>query len=89
MQQATVYAVMADGTLITEFVEGFEAFIDMVLEFRRDRDCIHLSWVVGDCRQRESDALGLAECVREQRLYELDMAGFAAEEARSYGLAVA
>lgn len=89
MQQATIYAVMADGTMLTEFVQGFWAFIDMVLEFRRDPDCIHLSWAVGDRRTCYSDAGDLAACVRDQRLYERDMAGFAREEARSYGLAVA
>lgn len=52
-QQATIYAVMQDGTLIVEFVVGFLPFIDLVLAFRNDPDCIHLSWVVGGDRSVE------------------------------------
>jgi hypothetical protein len=44
MQQVTIVAEMADGTCIFERVEGFEDFIAIALGFRRDPDCVRLSW---------------------------------------------
>jgi len=35
---------MIDGTLITEEVIGFNAFVEMALSFKRDPDVIRLTW---------------------------------------------
>ncbi len=37
-------AEMIDGTLITEEVIGFNAFVEMALSFKRDPDVIRLTW---------------------------------------------
>ncbi len=40
-------AEMIDGTLIAEEVDGFDAFIEMVLSYRRDPDVNTLTWQAG------------------------------------------
>jgi hypothetical protein len=44
MQQVTIVAEMADGWTIVEHVETFEDFTSIVLGFRRDSECVRLSW---------------------------------------------
>jgi len=44
MQQVTVVAEMADGTCIVEHVARFEDFTAQVLGFRRDAECLRLTW---------------------------------------------
>lgn len=44
MQPATIVAEMADGWTIVEYVEAFEDFTAIVLAFRRDSECVRLTW---------------------------------------------
>jgi hypothetical protein len=49
-----VTAEMLDGTLITEEVVGLDAFIEMVLSFRRDAEVIRLTWKLGRTAEQSS-----------------------------------
>ncbi len=40
----TVVAEMADGSAIVEHVADFAAFIAVVLPFRRDPECLRVTW---------------------------------------------
>ncbi|HEY8744178.1 MAG TPA: hypothetical protein VIU62_13820 [Chloroflexota bacterium] len=44
MQVTTIVAEMAGGTCLVEHVEAFEDFTGIVLGFRRDSECVRLSW---------------------------------------------
>ena len=40
----TIVAEMEDGTCLVEHVATFAAFIAVVLPFRRDPDCLRVTW---------------------------------------------
>lgn len=40
----TIIATMADGSTIVEHVATFAAFIAVVLPFRRDPECLRVTW---------------------------------------------
>lgn len=56
MEQAIILATMRDGTTIEEAVEGFAAFLAVVLGFRKDPDCVRVRWWVVDRRRRREAA---------------------------------
>ncbi|MGI8912253.1 MAG: hypothetical protein ACR2JY_00440, partial [Chloroflexota bacterium] len=43
-QQTTIVAEMADGTCLVEHVTEVNVFLDLVLGFRRDAECLRLTW---------------------------------------------
>ena len=46
MQPVTIVAAMRGGALLVERAEEFGRFVDLVLAFRRDPDCLRLCWHV-------------------------------------------
>lgn len=44
MKQTTIVAEMIDGACIVEHVEAFADFTGIVLGFRRDSECVRLTW---------------------------------------------
>ncbi len=44
MKQTTIVAEMVGGGCIVERTGDFGQFVDLVLGFRRDADCVRLTW---------------------------------------------
>ena len=44
MRPATIVAEMADGSCLVEHVTAFEDFTALVLGYRRDSECVRLTW---------------------------------------------
>ncbi len=46
MPTVTIFATMPDGVVIVERTSDFGQFVDLVLGFRQDPDCVRLVWRV-------------------------------------------